>query len=203
MFENIIVTFIIAIGGPIAVLWFKYKLNLNKKKSKDSLRSHIFFSEIAYMIDVSARKIDYPKDPVRSAMVRKFIRIKLKSVERNFKNLVDEIIDGKVINGCDFNNTLTKAIVEYERESIEANIPLTFINNFSSWHTPKIKQIRELNEFISRSNIYDDSVEKTSAVLSVILMVLHLTLLDADNTLNNMNGDLDNILGKMKPQDFK
>lgn len=71
------------------------------------------------------------------------------------------------------------------------------------WHTPKINQIRQLTEFISRSNIFDEQVEKTSAVLDIILMVLHLTLLDADYTLNNMNGDLDGVLEKMKLSDFK
>ena len=202
MWENIIITLIVAIGGPIAVLWFKYKLGIRKKKSKDSLRNHIFFSEIAYMIDVSSWKLDYPDKPTRSAMVRKFIRIKLKSIERNFRALVDDVIDGKSISSSDYNNTITKIVVEYEREAREKKIPITFINKFSAWHTPKIKQIREITEFITRSNIYDDSVEKTSAVLSIIIMVLHLTLMDADNTLNNMNGDLDNILDKMKPQDF-
>lgn len=203
MWENIIITLIVAVGGPIAVLWFKYKFSVGKKKSKESLRNHIFFSDIAYMIDVSSWKLDYPDKVTRSAMVRKFIRIKLKSVERNFKKLVDDVIDGKDISSCDYNNTITKIVVEYEHEAREANIPITFINKFSSWHTPKIKQIREITEFITRSNVYDDVVEKTSAVLSIIIMVLHLTLMDADNTLNNMNGDLDNILDKMKPQDFK
>lgn len=124
MLENIIVTLIIAIGGPIGVIWFKHKLNLSKKKSKESLRNHIFFSEVSYMIDVTAWKIDYPENPIRSAMVRKFIRIKLKAVERNFKQLVDDVMDGKNIGICDYNNTITRTVVEYEREAIEKRYQL-------------------------------------------------------------------------------
>lgn len=202
MIENIVVTIIIAIIGPITAMWFKHRLNMKRKKSKDSLRGHIFFSEIGYMIDVTSWKLDYPNNPTRSAMVRKFIRIKLKSIERNFKKLVDDVIDGKDINVCDYNNTITRIVVDYEREAREKRIPQQFINKFSVWHTPKIKQIRDITEFISRSNIYEGTVEKTSAVLDIIIMTLHLTLMDADDTLNNMNGDLDNVLSEMKPQDF-
>lgn len=202
MIENIIITIIVAIGGPIAVIWFKDKLNMKRKKSKDGLRSHIFFSEINYMIDVTSWKLEYNNNPTRTAMVRKFIRIKLKSIERNFKKLVDDAIDGKDISVCDYNNTITKIVVDYEREAREKRIPQQFINKFSMWHTPKIKQIRDITEFISRSNIYDGTIEKTSAVLDIILMTLHLTLMDADDTLNNMNGELDSVLSKMKPQDF-
>lgn len=204
MIENIIVTFIVAIGGPIAVLWFKYKINnKSKKKTKESLRNHIFFSDIRYMVDVTSWKLDFQGKETRSAMVRKFIRIMLKSYERNYRDLVDKVIDKKDLSACDYNNTLTNVVVKYERESREANIPITFINKFSSWHTPRLKQIKETTEFITRSEVYDTSIEKTSAVLSIVGMLLHITLMDAVETLNNMNGELDNILENMSPLDFK
>ena len=204
MVENIIVTFIVAIGGPIAVLWFKYKLsNKSTKKTKESLRNHIFFSDIRYMIDVTSWKLDFPGRETRSAMVRKFVRIMLKSYERNYRKLVDDVLDKKDVSSSDYNNTLTNIVVEYEKESRENNIPITFINKFSSWHTPRIKQIKETTEFITRSSVYDTSIEKTSAVLSIISMLLHITLMDAVDTLNNMNGELDNILNSMSPLDFK
>lgn len=199
--ENVIIALIIAVLGPVITILIKYKLK-NIKKTKESLRNHIFFNEIAYMIDVTSWKIDYEHNPIRSAMVRKFIRIKLKAIERNYKKLVDDIIDGKEIDISEYNNILTKIVVEYEREARDKKIPQVFINKFSQWHTPKIKQIREITEFIVRSSIYDDTVEKTSAILDIILMVLHLTLMDADNTLNNMNGDLDNVLKEMRVNDF-
>lgn len=199
--ENVIIALIIAVLGPVITILIKYKLK-NIKKTKESLRNHIFFNEIAYMIDVTSWKIDYEHNPIRSSMVRKFIRIKLKAIERNYKKLVDDIIDGKEIDIFEYNNILTKIVVEYEREARDKKIPQVFINKFSQWHTPKIKQIREITEFIVRSSIYDDTVEKTSAILDIILMVLHLTLMDADNTLNNMNGDLDNVLKEMRVNDF-
>lgn len=204
MIENIIVTLIVAIGGPIAVLWFKYKLNnKSKKKTKESLKNHIFFSDIRYMIDITSWKLDFVGKKTRSAMVRKFVRIMLKSYEKHYRELVESVINKKELSSCDFNNTLTNVVVWYEKESRESNIPMTFINKFSSWHTPRIKQIKETTEFITRSSVYDTTIEKTSAVLSVVGTLLHFTLMDAVEILNNMNGELDNILNNMSPIDFK
>lgn len=204
MVENIIVTLIVAIGGPIAVLWFKYKLNnKSKKKTKESLKNHIFFSDIRYMIDITSWKLDFVGKKTRSAMVRKFVRIMLKSYEKHYRELVESVINKKELSSCDFNNTLTNVVVWYEKESRESNIPMTFINKFSSWHTPRIKQIKETTEFITRSSVYDTTIEKTSAVLSVVGTLLHFTLMDAVEILNNMNGELDNILNNMSPIDFK
>lgn len=204
--EGVIIALITAIVGPIMIFLIKYLIKprpVPPKKRPEDLKSHIFFSEISYMIQVTTQNIHYPKDPVRSAMVRLFIRIKLKSIERHFKQLVDDVVVGKEISSCVFNNTITKAVVDYEAEAKERFIPEVFISKFSTWHTPKIKEMRDMIEYISRSTIYDNNIEKTCAVLDVILMVLHLTLMDAETTLYAMNGELNKDLEKKTPKDFQ
>ena len=154
------------------------------------------------MIDVSVSKISIPNSEIRTNMVRKFIRLKLKSVERNFRELVEDVVNGKKISSCDYNNCITKLVMEYENEARSCNIPELFINKFSVWHTPKINEIRDLTDFISRSSIYEDTHEKISAILNIILMVLHLTLMDAQNVVMSMNGELDGVLKNLRSKNW-
>jgi hypothetical protein len=199
--ESIIIAVITAILSPILVLFVKHRLDKKTHKSKKgNIKEHPFFSDIQYMIDVSIAKICIPTDLLRTKMIRKFLRIKLIAVQKNFHTLTELAGTNKSLSVHDYINCITNIVREYESESIKANIPEIFIRRFSEWHTPKIIIIKDLIEYICRSNIYDSEQEKLSAILDVIVMVLHLTMMDAEAVVGKMNGELSEQLEKLHLQ---
>ena len=200
---EIVSVIITAIVSPLLVIWLKnYYSSKKPKLKKSTIKEHPFFSEIQYMIDISIEKINIEDDILRTKMIRKFLKIKLLSTQKNFGELTNSSsldVDSSLAT-CDYINCITKIVRDYEMESIKNNVPEVFIRRFSEWHTPKIIIIRDLIEYICRSNIYDTDTEKLSAILDIVLMVLHLTMMDAEDTIKSMNGELTKQLEKLHQQ---
>jgi len=197
---EILTAIITAIVSPILVLTLTdfFKNKRRSYKTPKNIKEHPFFAEVRHMIDVSISKICIPENPKKTKLIRKFLKIKLQTIEANFLSLADKVEKNEKLCPTIYSFKITKIIKEYEAESDRQKIPDVFIRKFSQWHTPKIDLILETIDYITRSNIYDSDVEKLSAVLDVILMTLHITLMDTERVVTDMNGELAKVLEKQK-----
>lgn len=203
-YENIIIAIITAIISPVLVLWLKHKFyNKPHYKNKGNIKDHPLFAELSYKLSVSINKICIPNDILKTKMVRKFLKFKLQAIENNFKQTAEMVSNGDHLTVNHYRNVITKIINDYESKAEADNIPEIFIRRFSEWHTPKVEIIKDVIEYICRSNIYASDAEKLSAVLDIILMVLHTTLMDIEHVANEMNGELSEILIKYEKTRLK
>lgn len=166
-------------------------------KSAD-IHEHPFFWEIDYMIKVTVPKLCISNDCLKSKMLRRFLRIKFKTVFNYYQKLAIKISFNEKVDPKEYINIITNIVKDYELEAIEQHVPEIFIRKFSEWHTPKIMILQDLIEYISHTDVYHNDSEKLSAILSSILMTLHFTLMDAVKVTNSMNGELSVELEKMK-----
>jgi hypothetical protein len=197
---EVITAIITAIISPTLVLILTdfYKRKNRPYKTPKNIKEHPFFAEVKYMIEISIPKICIPDNVKKTKLIRKFLKIKFQAIESNFLSLADKVEKREKICNTLYSFKIMKIIKEYEAESERQNIPDVFIRKFSQWHTPKIDLILETIDYITRSNIYDADAEKLSAVLDIILMTLHLTLMDTERVIADMNGELSKILDKQK-----
>lgn len=77
---------------------------------------------------------------------------------------------------------------------LEIGIPLEAIQKFEEWQNQRADSVSELIKNVAHSSIYSTYEEKLSVILDCLSLGLSLTVIDAEKTIKNLNGDLDPIL---------
>lgn len=81
--------------------------------------------------------------------------------------------------------------IELTNGTIIYGVPNCYINKFNNWHSEHIKIcIEGINSVIS-DKLYTNWKFKASTLLEHLYFIIQLTLLDAQRTLSQLNGDLD------------
>jgi len=64
------------------------------------------------------------------------------------------------------------------------------ILKFNRWHKPRLDLINEAVESACNSSLYTTNLARTAAIFDTYVAIGSDTMIDAESTWNNMNGDL-------------
>jgi len=162
--------------------WFK-----NNKRKK--LERHHFFTTISYWINIEIDNL-----PIKNECKKKVICLFLKIKYNIFSKNIKKIIASESTNCQDLEDIIIASFNECEVKARSEGIPDIFINKFRIWDHDHTKILIDSVDSIIRSNFYSTFEEKVAAILDLMIFSFRLTLVDAEKTINELNGELEKAL---------
>ena len=103
-----------------------------------------------------------------------------------------DMCDGHVCR-AKFLKQLGSGITAYEQEALRTGIPEAVISKFNKWHSSHVYLIRSTIDRVFGSCFINTVKEQVAVVLGMYAFIFHLTILDAEKTLGDLNGDLNSV----------
>lgn len=131
----------------------------------------------------------------RTAVFRKYLVLYLK----NYKKNIEKFIENKEYETMDkpkilksFLNLINQTVYDYEREMIEAGIPLIIIEKMKVKNNDNILLTIDLVEGICSSQFYDGekNLLKVYSILNILVSILENTINGTEAICNSINGQL-------------
>jgi sulfur relay (sulfurtransferase) DsrC/TusE family protein len=169
-----------------------------------SLADHPFFADLLKWEkrDIPALKI---KSLIKKTIVVEFLKLLFRNFRQKFRNYVintemlinqsqqikcDELIQFFLDYIDQYNIEAKKIEIKYKNRIING-IPDIFLQKFDNWHNPHIEIINESIKQIVNNEIYPDEKMKLLAIVEIFYVAFKLTIQDAINTINELNGEIE------------
>lgn len=149
---------------------------------------HPYFNKVDNLIEV---KLPITKigGPIRTLIFRDVLKIFYETGKETFNNLLDENITKE--NFLQKNlKALNHLVKETNQRMDEMGIPIVVKEKFWEWNGKRHEYTMNTLSDISSSTVFDTVLEKQYAALNLYQSVSYFVLMDAENTLKNLNGDL-------------
>lgn len=215
---NVIKELGISIVAMSAVIYLLVKyfsmLIENKKASKkivledkeveaiqyDSVKSlkkiHPYFNKIDGIIDTKLPIISIG-GPVRTEIFRNVLNIYFKTAQDNINTLLEKNIT--LDNFLTENYKTANEIIKKSNSNMkEEGVPEVVIKKFNQWNQDRADYILTAISDIDSSNVFKTVIEKQYTVLSTYVNTSYFVLIDAERTLQSLNGDLTGTIYKGK-----
>jgi len=189
-------------------LYFLVKfVELQLKKVKGSFAreqvinpgQHYFFTKIEYILMYQLPRIDLMHkgkiDKNRTKLFRDLLRIKFEywhtmmaviSTE-NYEKMSTEEMD------LDIRRRIYKLITDYESTWRSMQVPEILIKKFNGWHSIRAQLFLDAVENICMGRSFDTRKEMILAIMEISVALLVYTILDAEKSLGELDGDLDGL----------
>lgn len=201
----------VVIVGAVIVLLFKYFSNMIDNKNKnlslehnkthydsvhDLKEEHPFFSKVRGIIQIKL-PITKMGGPVRTEIFRDVLNIFYTTALDEVGALLNKNItlDNFLVENYATTNEVVKRASRIMREQ---GIPPIVIEKFNYWNYSRHEYLLTTIGDIDSSNIFSTVLEKECAVLNALTDACFFTLMDAEKTLINLNGDLSGAIYKGK-----
>lgn len=164
------------------------------KLKNSELKSHPFFTRMRYHLQITIPNIKI-ENSKKKKMIITFLKIK-------FETWYDAYYADIINNSNKFNRREDRVplclycVKQYEEKIREKGIPEIFIRKFSEWHKHHVDIAVDGIENIWQNDFYSSIEEKKAAELDLLLAAFAYTIVDVQKTLNDFNGELDEILEK-------
>jgi hypothetical protein len=155
------------------------------------LEQHQFFSTLRYWITVEIDNIPV-QSRVKKNVISKFLKIKFSTFDKNFSEFIKD--ETNFQNATKLENLMLNCINIYEQEALQKGVPMLFLEKFRKWNEKHTEITFTSIRSICESKFYSSTYEKTAAVLDILLFSFRLTIVDAEKTINELNGELERIL---------
>jgi len=184
-----IVLFFLFAFGQTGLEYLKRKL---KPAVATNPRNHAFFSTSERLINYHIPRMHVSADPARNILFRDMLTNKISIWRESTLNFV--VRDFSVLKTFEikelFAKTLHDLISSYEADWKDSGIPEIIITKFAEWHSPRIEAIS-----ISATSIFDGKSfttpnEMLNAILCLQNALLIETIIDAERTLGELNGEI-------------
>lgn len=155
--------------------------------------NHYFFGKMSYYMTsmIPAFKPSDGLSKIKLDMLKQFLLIKFEVFHAGMLKWVN---DHSEIKLTETTNYICSLIREYETTAKAQGIPEIFIRSFALRHGAIVTATVESLEQIMRSTSYSEN-DKENAVLDVLLHSFSMTVLSAELTAKEMNGELEYALG--------
>lgn len=156
------------------------------------LIEHSFFSHIHYWRNIGIDAVEI-KDKGRNMIFKDLLHIQFRLFEIAMRNSISHNEVNTLTSLAlkqHITREITHALTQCEMEARQMGIPDIVRNKFSKWNYRSILFLMNGIEGVFESVIYKNNTERLSALLSFVLAVFHATLLDAERTLQELNGEL-------------
>lgn len=160
------------------------------KSDKKKLRSHMFFEKSSYWLTYQIDSIELPSHR-KENMAKKFLS--------NYVIKFKEMLTAYINNG-DFNhpeellNLYLKTMKYVNSSSLAIGIPQLFLDKYDEYQDAQTIAINEELKNIISSSFYRTNMDKIIAIFDVITYAFIYVILNAEESLTNMNGELEKAL---------
>ena len=155
-------------------------------------RSHAFFSTSERLINYHIPRMKVSSDPARNTLFRDMLVKKIGNwrksmldfVARDFSSL--KTFEIKEL----FATTLHEIIKGYEAEWKATGVPTPVISKFAEWHSPRVEGLSSSATSVFDGKSFTTPTEMLNATLCLQNALLVETIIDAERTLGELNGEL-------------
>lgn len=195
--------FMTVFAGAGLFFLIKFALLKYQKMERDMLeqnvadpKKHVFFQKVEYILRYKLPEIELKfKGQIcqgRTAMFRDMLKIQFEAWKRSIT--VVSAMDYESLSKVDIRQAFTEAtlnlVSDYESTWEQYAIPRVVIEKFHKWHDNHAQMLLEAIESITGGNCFSSPREIMNAILEMNTMMLLLTILDAEKTLGDLNGEL-------------
>ena len=170
----------------VAVTTEVHELQYDSVKCLKTL--HPFSNKIDSIIDTKL-PITRMGGPVRTEIFREVLTIFYKTAEEEVEALLSKDITEENFLACNY-NTANAIIKDSSAKMKEEGIPEIVIEKFNAWNSKRHDYVLNTISDIESSSVFSTIVEKEYAVLNSFMDACYFTLMDAEKTLKNLNGEL-------------
>lgn len=190
---TVAIAVILTIAIPLLKRWAEKTTLFTRKTLKQSqLIKHSFFCSMDYWRKIGIDAIEI-EEPARDLIFKDFLHIKF----RVFDIVMREVVSNKDIpkmRRIELKDYMTKIVTasvkEYEQEAKDMGIPNPVIKKFAKWHSRSVSFVMDGIEDTCMSSFYENNVARLNGMLGLLLAAFHATIIDAERTLDDLNGDL-------------
>jgi hypothetical protein len=184
--------FLQGLAALLAIVSSFWELLKGLRRNKNSLSKHSILQHLDYWILVFVNNIPIDS-PRKKKYIRQFLKIKLSIFKKNILNWI------KINEKEDSFDTLVQDIVlnsieECRKECLINKIPQILIEKMEAWNDSNLTVLVSALQDISKSQFYQKSMDKKIAILDVLLAVMHIDMISAENGINTINGKLEEAL---------
>lgn len=187
--------FMTAFAGMTLYFLYKYFNKQLSYKKPSNLRFHQIFSNIDVWLTSRINNLNI-ECPLRSAIFKDFLKIKFRHAQNKLLQLIT-IPNINNVDNTELENILLQSlnniVLEYELEARVMGIPEIVIQRFNYWHDGRVQMLKQTIGHVSHSTFLLNNLEKVSVVLDTFNTVLSMTLIDAEKTLIDLNGQIDDV----------
>lgn len=164
------------------------KFSFRKKKKLDK---HQFFNTIDYWVNIEINNLPIV-NPLKKRVVCTFLKIKYSTFSKKIREFINNLTLEE--ENMDLETLIIDCLKEYEDNSRSAGIPDMFIDKFRIWNSSHTQILIDSVQSICASKFYDSFEEKIVAILDILTFSFRITLVDAERTINDLNGELEKTL---------
>lgn len=89
---------------------------------------------------------------------------------------------------------LLNGVAAYEKEALKAGIPAIFLTCYNKHHSIRLTECWDLTASLARSKYFPSNARRTEVALDMLVVIFDATLIDAERTMDELNGELDEAL---------
>jgi len=89
---------------------------------------------------------------------------------------------------------LLNGVTAYEKEALDDGIPAIFLSCFNKHHSIRLTECWDLTASLARSKYFPSNARRTEVALDMLVVIFDATLIDAERTMDELNGELDEAL---------
>ena len=198
-FIALIVIVLLTVTTPALKQWVENTRYFKRRVDKVyHLAQHSFFSQIGYWRNIGIDAIQI-NDKGRSLISKDLLHIQFRVFETAMRNIIHYKQVGTLSQLAlkqHITAEITQALKTCEMESRQIGIPDVVRIKFIQWHQRSISFLMNGIDDICSSSFYKNNPQRLNALLTIMLAAFHATLLDAERTLDELNGELTGITYK-------
>lgn len=160
--------------------------------STKDLTKHLLFAYLRHAVKVKIPHLPI-EDPMRRECFRDLLKVKCEVFRINLLLFLDQHEDLEELHS-EFHsmvlNLVTDSVNEYEQKALDLGIPKEAVNSFSRWHERAVNMVYDLITSTGHNRFYGSNTAKMIAILDWILAAFQITLVDAQNAMDSLNGEL-------------
>lgn len=165
-------------------------MSLKTKSDKKKLKNHMFFEKCAYWLNYQIDNIELPSQR-KEKMAKKF----LSNYVIKFREMLTSYInDGNFDHPEDLLKLYFKTMKYVRDSSLAIGIPQLFLDKYDEYQDAQTLAINEELKSIVSSSFYKTNMDKIIAIFDVITYAFIYVILNAEESLTNMNGELEKAL---------
>ena len=170
-------------------------LPMFKKRKSALIDNHVIFRRIDEYV---AYILPSLKIPIQRIIFKDMLKIKFIVWKDIMNKMIKDFNSQTFVTSEDFyffiKDFFKDANTNTKIRWLERGIPLEAIQKFEIWHNQRVYSVSELVKNVAHSSIYSTYEEKLSVILDCLSLGLSLTVIDAEKTIKDLNGNLDPVL---------
>lgn len=155
------------------------------------LLDHPVFEKMECAIAFQIDRIDIDHKAKKN-MIRTFLKLYFSEFEESTRLYMNN--HNASVNPISFITLFTQTLNDINKEALAKGIPDLFINRYDELCSAKTQAVYVSFENVLKSRFYSTTMDKITAMLDMLMSHLVFITLDAEKTLNDLNGRMEFVL---------